>query len=644
MNDMRNMIDRLKAANVAYYQENREIMSNYEYYKLYDELVEMEKETGIIYPDSPTQSVGNDILDSLPKEQHEKKMLSLDKTKDVNVLSDWLGNKEGVLSWKLDGLTVVLTYENGKLQKAVTRGNGVVGDIITSNVVKCKNVPLQIPYKEKLIIRGEAVISYPDFEKINAQIEDVDARYKNPRNLASGSIRLLNPSESEKRNVRIIIFRLVEGGNQTSMIKQFEWLSSMGFEVVEHYVVRKETVEQSVKFFERKIEKNEIPTDGLVISYNDTEYGNSLGETSKFEKHSFAFKWKDEIAESVLREIEWSPSRTGLLNPVAIFDSVELEGTTVSRASVHNVSILKELQLGIGDQIQVYKSNMIIPQIAENLTRSNNLKIPNTCPICKGKTEIISSNDTEVLVCTNPHCPEKMIGKFEHFAKRNAMNLVGMSESTIEFLVRKGWVVYFKDFFTLTKYKDAWSVIPKFGEKSVTKLLKAIEESKKTTPERVLYALGIPKIGESQSKEIFKQFKSWNDFIKAIEEDYDFTRLNGFGDTLHDSIHGWYRNNYESEKIPELISCLNISESKEQIQGLPLNGKTFVITGSLEIHKSRNDLKEKIELFGGKVASSVTSKTSYLINNDVSSNSSKNKKAKELNIPIINEESFLKLL
>ena len=644
MKKIRVLIEQLKAANVAYYKENREIMSNYEYDKLYDQLVELEKTTGIIYPDSPTQSVGVDILDSLPKERHQKKMLSLDKTKEVSVLEDWLGNKDGILSWKLDGLTVVLTYDNGKLQKAVTRGNGSIGDIITSNAKQCSNVPLQIPYKGKLIVRGEAIITYSDFEKINSEIEDVDAKYKNPRNLASGSIRLLNSSESKKRNIKIVIFRLVQGGEESLMDKQFSWLSSMGFEVVEHYLVRKDTIEQSVKFFKRKINTNDIPTDGLVISYNDTEYGNSLGETSKFERHSFAFKWADEVAETTLREIEWSPSRTGLLNPVAIFDSVELEGTTVSRASVHNVSILKELQLGIGDKIQVIKSNMIIPQVVENLTRSGNLEIPKTCPTCSGETKVINSNGTEFLFCTNPDCKEKLIGRIEHFCKRNAMNIVGMSESTVEFLVKKGWVTNYKDLYELQKYKTQWSSIPGFGDRSVTKILSAIDNSRNTDPERLLYAIGIPKVGESQSKEIFKNFSTWNDFIAALDEGYDFSRLEGFGDILNDIIHKWYKEQYKEKRIPELVKELNFTENVNASESQVLKGKIFVITGSLVKHKSRNELKDKIEKLGGKVSSSISSKTSYLINNDISSNSSKNKKAKELNIPIINEDSFLQII
>ena len=644
MNEMRAIIEQLKAANVAYYQESKEIMTNYEYDKLYDKLVEMERETGIVYSDSPTQSVTNDYLNFLPKEQHEKKMLSLDKTKSVEVLKDWIGNKEGILSWKLDGLTVVLTYDNGKLQKAVTRGNGTVGEVITSNAIHCKGVPLEIPYKDKLILRGEAVISYSDFERINSKIENVDARYKNPRNLASGSIRLLDSSESKKRNVQIVIFKLVSGGEFNTMDKQFAWLDSLGFNVVEHYLVRRDNIEECVKFFKRKIEKNDIPIDGLVISYNDTIYGNSLGNTTKFERHSFAFKWKDEVAETILKEIEWSPSRTGLLNPVAIFEPVELEGTTVSRASVHNISIMKELQLGIGDKIKVIKSNMIIPQIVENVTKSNILEIPKQCPVCGGVTEIVCSNDTEVLMCTNQHCPEKLIGKFVHFCGRDAMNIDGMSEATVEFLVKKCWLRTFKDFYNLSQYKESWAAIPGFGKKSVDNLLDSIEKSKRTSPEKLLYALGLSKIGRSQSREIFKHFETWNDFIKSIEEKFDFSKLDGFGDVLNKSIHNWFKEDYKSEEIQELTDNLVFEEKIKTEELLSLTNKTFVITGSLNKFSNRNELKSTIETHGGKVTGSVTSKTHYLINNDTTSNSSKNKKAKELGIPIISEEEFLSLL
>ena len=639
MKQIRVLIEQLKAANVAYYKENREIMSNYEYDKLYDQLVELEKTTGIIYPDSPTQSVGVDILDSLPKERHQKKMLSLDKTKEVSVLEDWLGNKDGILSWKLDGLTVVLTYDNGKLQKAVTRGNGSIGDIITSNAKQCSNVPLQIPYKGKLIVRGEAIITYSDFEKINSEIEDVDAKYKNPRNLASGSIRLLNSSESKNRNIKIVIFRLVQGGEESLMDKQFSWLSSMGFEVVEHYLVRKDTIEQSVKFFKRKINTNDIPTDGLVISYNDTGYGNSLGETSKFERHSFAFKWADEVAETTLREIEWSPSRTGLLNPVAIFDSVELEGTTVSRASVHNVSILKELQLGIGDKIQVYKANMIIPQIAENLTRSGNLEIPHSCPVCQKEARILKTNEVESLYCMNPECQAKKIKSFTLFVSRDAMNIDGLSEATLEKFILKGFIKDFGDVFEISRYKDQIVEMEGFGEKSYENLIASLENAKHTTLPRVLYSLGIANIGLANAKVICREFGyDVEKLIHASAE--EINAIEGIGPVIAKAFTDYFSNEENLKKFHHLMSHLELEEVKKE-ENQTFAGKQFVITGSVVHFANRSQLKEFIEQRGGKVTGSVTSKTDYLINNDTASNSSKNKKAKELGIPILSEEDFL---
>lgn len=643
---MKELIIKLTEANKAYYEESREIMSNLEYDRLYDELADLEKKTGIYYAGSPTQKVGSDIVSELPKEKHEKEMLSLDKTKDVARLSDWLGNHAGVMSWKLDGLTVVLTYNKGNLIKAVTRGNGEIGDIITNNAKQCKSVPLTIPYQGELVVRGEAVISYSDFDKINERLAE-NERYKNPRNLASGSIRQLDSGITAKRKVQIILFRMItEIPELDTMTKQFDWLEKQGFTVVEHYPVKKENVDQVVKFFERKIDTHDIPSDGLVIAYDDTKYGNSLGNTEKFSRHSFAFKWKDELAETILREVEWNTSRTGSINPVAVFDPVELEGTTVSRASIHNVSIVKELKLGIGDKITVYKSNMIIPQIDENITKSNSLTIPDTCPICGAKTAVKSSNKTEILYCTNEYCPEKLIAKFAHFCSRDALNIKGLSEATIELLIKRGWIKSYCDFFTLYSHKKEWSSIPGYGIKSVSKYLDSIEESRTTTPERLLYSLGIPKIGRTQSKEIFRKFNTWNDFIEALTSRYNFAKMEGFGDILNDNIYSWYEHAYKEERIPELIEFLTMPEKEVSINPSSeiLSGKTFVITGSVLIYRNRNALKEKIESLGGKVSSSISSKTDYLINNDVTSTSSKNAKAKTLGIPIINEEEFQDLI
>ena len=642
---MKELIEQLNKANKAYYQEAKEIMSNLEYDRLYDELKVLESESGVAYPNSPTQNVGSPIASKLPKWRHQEKMLSLDKTKSIQDLESWLGNKEGVLSWKLDGLTVVLTYNNGELVRAVTRGNGIIGEVITENAKQCLNVPLKIPYKGELILRGEAVISYKDFKKINQSLKP-EERFKNPRNLASGSIRALDPKDTTNRRVQVIIFRMItELPDYPTMEKQFDWLESMGFTVVEHYLVRQENLEQAVKFFKRKIETYEIPSDGLVISFNDTHYGNGLGSTAKFSKHSFAFKWQDEIAETILKRIDWQPSRTGLINPVAVFDPVELEGTTVERASVHNISIMKELQLGIGDKIQVYKANMIIPQIAENLTRSGNLEIPDTCPACGQPTYIDASDKTEVLKCGNPYCPEKMISKFTHFCSRNAMNIIGLSEATLEFLIGKKWISTYADIYKLEKYKREWSIIPGYGSQSVANVLTSIEDSRNTTPEKLLNSLGVPKIGASQSETIFKKFNSWEEFIEAIDSGYNFAQIEGFGEILNNNIHSWYENAYQQERIPDLIKELKI-EKEIKIGGdsFSLTGKTFVITGSLHVYKNRDELTKEIKLHGGKVGSSVTLKTDCLINNDITSNSSKNKKAKTLGIPIITEKEFQELI
>lgn len=648
MNDldrMKELIIILNEANKAYYQDAREIMSNLEYDELYDELISLENKLRIVYPDSPTQNVGTEVTSKLPKWQHQEKMLSLDKTKNIQDLIFWLGDKEGIISWKLDGLTVVLTYNNGELIRAVTRGNGVIGEVITDNVKHCKNVPLKIPYKEELILRGEAVISYEDFNNTNAKLPSCE-RFKNPRNLASGSIRALDSADAADRKVQVIIFRMItELEEYPTMEKQFSWLESMGFNVVEYYPVSKENIDQVVKFFERKIQNYSFPSDGLVISFNDTAYGNSLGSTAKFSKHSFAFKWQDEMAETVLREIEWNPSRTGLINPVAIFDPVELEGTTVERASLHNISIIEDLNLGIGDKIQVYKANMIIPQIAENLTRSGNLEIPDTCPVCRFPTVIEKTDKAKVLKCTNEFCPERMIAKFEHFCSRNAMNIIGLSEATLEFLIKKKWISCYADIYKLEKHKREWVIIPGYGAQSVANVLTSIEDSRNTTPEKLLNSLGIPKIGMSQSEAVFKEFNNWEEFIGAIESGYNFTRIEGFGEVLNHNIHSWYDNFYQQERIPNLIKELKIEkETKKGEDSFSLTGKTFVITGSLYVYKNREELTKEIKLHGGKVGSSVTSKTDYLINNDANSTSSKNQKAKILGIPIISEEEFQELI
>ena len=642
MKRMKELIPLLTQASRAYYQEDRELMSNYEYDKLYDELVKLEAETGITLAGSPTTMVGYEALEELPKEAHEKPMLSLDKTKDVETLRSFVGTHKTLLSWKLDGLTIVLTYEDGKLEKAVTRGNGVIGEVITNNARVFKNIPLQISHKGNLVLRGEAIITYSDFEKINSEIEDVDAKYKNPRNLCSGSVRQLNNEITAKRNVHFYAFSLVraEGVDfQNSVEQQFLWLQKQGFDVVEYRAVTQDTLDEAMQYFEHQVSENDFPSDGLVALYDDIAYGTSLGSTAKFPRNAFAFKWKDEIKETTLREIEWSPSRTGLINPVAIFDPIELEGTTVSRASVHNVSILKELQLGIGDKIQVYKANMIIPQIAENLTRSGNLEIPHSCPVCQKEARILKTNEVESLYCMNPDCQAKKIKSFTLFVSRDAMNIDGLSEATLEKFILKGFIKDFGDVFEISRYKDQIVEMEGFGEKSYENLIASLENAKHTTLPRVLYSLGIANIGLANAKVICREFGyDVEKLIHASAE--EINAIEGIGPVIAKAFTDYFSNEENLKKFHHLMSHLELEEVKKE-ENQTFAGKQFVITGSVVHFANRSQLKEFIEQRGGKVTGSVTSKTDYLINNDTASNSSKNKKAKELGIPILSEEDFL---
>ena len=639
---MKELIPVLQEAAKAYYQEDREIMSNFEYDKLYDELENLEKETGVTLAGSPTVSVGYEALDELPKEAHETPMLSLDKTKDVEALRDFIGDQKTLLSWKLDGLTIVLTYGDGKLQKAVTRGNGVVGEVITNNARVFKNIPLQISFKGDLVLRGEAIINYSDFEKINEEIEDVDARYKNPRNLCSGSVRQLNNEITARRNVHFYAFFLVRAQGvdfQNSREKQFQWLKDQGFEVVEYRPVTRDTLDEAMEYFSTQVAKNDFPSDGLVAMYDDIAYGDSLGTTAKFPRNSYAFKWKDEIRETTLKEIEWSPSRTGLINPVAIFEPVELEGTTVSRASVHNISIMKELQLGIGDKIQVYKANMIIPQIAENLTRSGNLEIPDTCPVCGKEARVIKTNEVESLYCMNPDCQAKKIKSFTLFVSRDAMNIDGLSEATLEKFILKGFIKDFGDIFEIGKYLEEIVNMEGFGEKSFDNLMASLERARHTTLPRLLYSLGIANIGLANAKVICKKFDyDLEKMIHATAE--EISGIEGIGPVIAKSYTEYFADEEKMKKFRHLLSHLELEEVKQENR-LTLEGKQFVITGSVNHFANRAQLKEYIEQRGGKVTGSVTSKTDYLINNDVTSNSSENKKARELEIPILSEEDFL---
>ena len=641
---MKELVQKLNEAAKAYYQEDREIMSNREYDALYDELEQAEKITGIVLADSPTVRVGYEAVDALPKETHESPMLSLDKTKDREVLRGFIGNHKTLLSWKMDGLTIVLTYENGELQKAVTRGNGIVGEVITNNARVFRNIPLKIAYQGRLVLRGEAIITYSDFERINNSIEDVDAKYKNPRNLCSGSVRQLNNQITAERNVRFYAFALVSAQDvemHNSREFQMEWLRTQGFEVVEYRVVTSENLDEVMDYFAEKIVTNDFPSDGLVALYDDIAYGESLGSTAKFPRNAFAFKWADEVRETTLREIEWSPSRTGLINPIAVFDPVELEGTTVSRASVHNVSIVKDLKLGIGDTIQVYKANMIIPQIAENLTQSGNLEIPDTCPVCGQEAKIICENDVEALYCMNPDCVAKKIKAFTLFVSRDAMNIDGLSEATLEKFIAKGFIHNFGDIFEIEKYRDEIVTMDGFGEKSFDNLISSIEKAKDTTLAKVIYSLGISNIGLSNAKIICRYFDDDLDKIRSAKEE-EISAIDGIGPVIAGSLTKYFAKPENNQKVDYLMGYLHIVK-EEKADTQIFAGKNFVITGSLERFSNRGEAKNLIESLGGKVTGSVTGKTNYLINNDVNSNSSKNKKARELGIPILSEEDFLKL-
>ena len=646
MDRMKELVELLNRAGRAYYQEDREIMSNLEYDALYDELVELEGQTGVTLSNSPTIHVGYEVVSELVKEEHSSPMLSLDKTKDVDALAAWLGDQKGLLSWKMDGLTVVLTYNHGELEKAVTRGNGEIGEVITNNAKTFKNIPQRIPYQGELVIRGEAVIKYSDFDKINAAIEDVDARYKNPRNLCSGTVRQLNNQITAERNVHFFAFNLVEVEDvdfHNSVKRRFEWLTELGFDVVEYVEVTEATIRDAVKAYAARLEKNDFPSDGLVLIYDDVAYGKSLGNTAKFPRDSIAFKWADELAVTHLQYIEWSPSRTGLINPVAVFDPVELEGTTVSRASMHNISILESFELGVGDEITVYKANMIIPQVAENKTRSGTVPIPEHCPACGAPTEIRQIRDGRALYCTNDYCSAKKIKLFTHFVSRNAMNIDGLSEATLERFVEEGFVNDLYDLYRLEPYRMQITVLDGFGDRSYENLIQAVDASRTTTLSRFLYGLGIANIGVATAKLICKQFHNDLDAICHAPVE-DFTEIEGVGEIIAESVVAYFQNPDNLHRIEELRKELTFEQEVVEEGNQTLEGLTFVITGAVHHFANRDEVKALIEAKGGKVTGSVTSKTNYLINNDVTSNSSKNKKAKELNIPILSEEDFLALM
>lgn len=644
-NRMKELVVLLNKASKAYYQDAKEIMSNYEYDKLYDELVALEQEEGVVLSNSPTQNVGYEVISELPKEEHPARMLSLDKTKEVPALESWIGEKEGILSWKMDGLTIVLTYENGELVKAVTRGNGEVGEVVTNNVRVFKNVPLKIGFQGRLVLRGEAVIKYSDFEVLNKTIVDEKAKYKNPRNLCSGSVRQLNNEVTAKRNVYFMAFSLVScEGNDTpdfanSREKQFLWLEKQGFEVIERKRVTRKTMADTVQWFADAISENDFPSDGLVLLYDDISYGKSLGTTAKFPRDAIAFKWADETAVTKLVDVEWSASRTGLINPIAIFDSVELEGTTVSRASLHNISSIENLELGIGDEILVYKANMIIPQVAENLTKSGHLPIPSVCPVCKEATTVERENDVKVLKCNNSQCLAKKIKMFTHFMSRDAMNMEGVSEATVEKMIAQGILKELGDLYHLESHREKIVNMEGFGEKSFAKMIASIERSRTVTLAKFIYSLGIANIGLSNAKLICKSYE--NDVNAVLNTTVEqLVEIDGIGEVIAETFVSFMQDEQNKRMIADLLKEINLEEGQEEVS-VTMDGITFVITGSVEQFKNRKEMQQFIEEHGGKVTGSVTSKTNFLINNDNTSNSSKNKKAKELGIPILTENEFL---
>ena len=640
---IKELVELLNKANKAYYQEANEIMTNFEYDKLYDELVGLEKETGMVLSNSPTVNVGYQVVSQLPKEQHNSPMLSLDKTKEVGALADFAGDRKCLLSWKMDGLTVVLTYENGELVKAVTRGNGLVGEVITNNAKTFKNIPISIPYKGRLTLRGEAIIKYSDFEQINREIEDADSKYKNPRNLCSGSVRQLNSQVTAERNVNFVAFALINADDVdfgNSIEQQYKWMESQGFQVVEYRVVTRNSMEDAVKYFAGKIQTYDYPSDGLVLMFDDIEYGLSLGTTAKFPRNGIAFKWEDEQAETTLKYIEWSPSRTGLINPVAVFEPVELEGTTVSRASVHNISIMEELELGSGDRIKVYKANMIIPQISENLTKSGIDDLPKECPVCGHATEVKAENGIKTLYCPNSQCPAKHVKLFTLFVSRNGMNIDGLSEETLEKFIDAGYIKEFADIFHLDRYHEEIVATPGFGQKSYDNLMDSVEKARNVELSALIYSLGIPNIGSANAKLICKAFNNNIEKIRnaSVEE---LIEIDGIGEIMAEKFCQYFADEDNIKKLDNLLKEVNIAEPEENTTPQNMDGLTFVITGSVEHFANRNELKSYIEKHGGKVTGSVSSKTNYLINNDAMAASSKNKKAKQLGVEIVTEEVFL---
>jgi len=634
------LVARLNAASYAYYQEDREIMSDLEYDKLYDELVQLEKTTGIVLAGSPTRKVGYEVVSGLNKVAHDFPMLSLDKTKDPEALASFLGKEVGLLSWKLDGLAIALKYENGELQQAITRGNGTIGEDVTHNAKVFANIPLTVPFKEKFIVRGEAVIPFAEFEIIN---ENEEVKYKNPRNLCSGTVRQLDSKVVATRRVLFYALQLL-GGNFSLKSEQLAWIADLGFDVAHFEKVTADTVIHVIDKFKNKILTEPIASDGLVLTYDDIAYSESLGATSKFPRDSLAFKWQDELVETTLLNIEWNTSRTGLINPVAVFEPVEIEGSVVGRASLHNVSILRALELSVGDRITVYKANMIIPQVAENLTRKQkDVLIPTNCPVCNGKSEVIG--DPETLYCTNSSCPSQKIQSLSHFVSRDGMNIAGLSEQTLEKFSEAGFIADYIDLFAISKYKDEIIEMEGFGQKSYDKLIVAIEASKDIALPNFIHALGIKHVGLANAKLLCAYFG--HDPIKITEactsESYleDILEIKGFGEAISHSLHEYFSNESNIELFQRSLGLLRL-KTPTPSDLATLSGLTFVITGDVNQFPNRKALQEFIENRGGRVSASVSAKTSYLINNDATSTSGKNKKATQLDVPILTEDDFVK--
>ena len=643
LNRMKELREIRNNASRLYYQYSTPIMTDFEYDKLYDELEKLEKETNTVLSNSPTQNVEPEAIDSLVKVEHPAPMLSLSKTKSISELASFLGNQEGLISWKLDGLTIVLTYKDGKLSSGVTRGNGIIGEVVTENVKKFKNIPLTIPYKGTLVVRGEAVIKYSDFNKMNEELDDDSSQYKNPRNLCSGSVRQLDSKVTAKRNVNCIIFALIESEKKFKLkSEEFEWLKSLGFDVVEYHKVTSNNIEEQVLYFKNKINEYDIPSDGLVLLYNDIEYGKQLGTTAKYPKNAIAFKWQDETAETKLIDVDWLVSRTGLINPVAVFEPVELEGTIVSRASLHNVSILQGLSLGIGDTILVYKANMIIPQIADNLTQSNSLAIPNKCPVCNHEAKIISSNDVKYLYCMNDFCPAKLVKRLSQFTSRNAMNIEGLSDAIINKLADEGLIKTYADIYNLKRYKNDIISFEGFGEKSYDNLINSIEKSRNVKLANFIFALGIPDIGLSRAKLICKNYS--NDINKIRNLTFEeLSKIDGIGEIIAKGWTDTFNNNDFIKELELLLKEVNFTDTSID-NNQPLKDLTFVITGSVNNFTNRDELVEYIESYGGKVVKAISNNVNYLINNDITSTSTKNTKAKELGIKIISENDLMSMI